>query len=345
MIASIGAARRLTWLVRRRKNSIEMERRTFARTLAAMLCVLARAGTAQQGAKIPVVGFLTLAGADSFAQFREAMRDLGYIDGQNIIFERRSSAGRPEPLRALATGLVQLKVDVLYATGPAAVRAAHEATRGIPVVAFDLETDPVDAGLVRSLNRPGGNLTGLFLDLPDLAGKWLDLLHEAAPETKAISILWDSTTGSAQLRAARSAAHRLALDIELLEIRNSSDLDRALTRAKRGRAVGLVVLSSPLVSGNSPRIAEFALRQRLPAISAFRAFADSGGLLLYGPNLVAFRRFAATYIDKILKGAKPADLPIQQPNTSEFIVNLRTATSLGLTIPQALLLRADEVIK
>jgi ABC-type uncharacterized transport system substrate-binding protein len=227
---------------------------------------------------------------------------------------------------------------VLYATGPAAVRAAHDATKFIPVVAFDLETHPVGAGLVRSLNRPGGNLTGLFLDLPDLAGKWLELLHEAAPETNAIYILWDSTTGSAQLRAARSAANRLGLDVDPVEIRNSSNLDRALSHARQGRAHGLVVLSSPLVSGNSPRIAEFSLRQRLPAISAFRAFADSGGLLSYGRNLVAFRRFAGAYVDKIFKGAQPADLPIQQPNTFEFIVNQRTATSLGLTIPQALLL-------
>jgi putative ABC transport system substrate-binding protein len=273
------------------------------------------------------------------------MRDLGYVEGQNVIFERRSSAGHPEPLPKLAAELVQRKVDVLYATGPSAVRAARDATKIIPVVAFDLETDPVDAGFVRSLNRPGGNLTGLFLDLPDLAGKWLELLREAAVETNAVYVLWDSTTGAAQLRAARSAATRLGLGVEILEIRNSADLDRALARTTPGRTHGLVALSSPLISGNSRRIAEFSLRQRLPAISAFRTFADGGGLLSYGPDLIAFRRFAAAYVDRILKGAQPAELPVQQPNTFEFIVNLRTARALGLTIPQTLLLRADEVIK
>lgn len=299
---------------------------------------------AQRSDRIPVVGFLTLAGADSFAQFRNEMRELGYIEGQNIAFERRSSAGRTEPLPGLAAELVRRKVDVLYATGPAAVRAAHDATRAIPVVAFDLETDPVGAGLVRSLNRPGGNLTGLFLDLPDLAGKWLELLHQAVPERKVVYVLWDSTTGSAQLAATRSAAQRFALDLEILEIRNDTDLDRALSRAADGRAQALVVLSSPLVSSNSKRIADFTLRRRLPGISAFRAFVDDGGLLSYGPNLLTFRRFAATYIDKILRGAKPGDLPIQQPNTFNFVVNLRTARAFGLTIPQSLLLRADEVI-
>jgi len=322
-----------------------MKRRTFVRTLAAILCAIAFPATAQQSTKIPVVGFLTLGGAESFAQFRDAMRELGYIEGQNITFERRSSAGDPEPLPKLAIELVQLKVDVLYATGPAAVRAAHRATNSIPIIAFDLETDPVAAGLVRSLNRPGGNLTGLFLDLPDLAGKWLELLHQAAPDRKAVYVLWDSTTGSAQLNGARSAAKRLGVDVDLLEIRNSSDLDRALSRTEDGRAHALVILSSPLVSANSQRIAEFTLHRRLPAISAFRTFADSGGLLSYGPNLIVFRRFAAAYVDKLLNGAKPADLPIQQPNTFEFIVNFRTADALGLSLPQSVLLRADEVIK
>ena len=322
-----------------------MNRRTFVHALAATLCGIATPGTAQRSGKIPVVGFLTLAGADSFAQFRDAMRSLGYIEGQNISFERRSSEGRSEPLPNLAAELVRLDVDVLYATGPAAVRAARDATSKIPVVAFDLETDPVGAGLVRSLNRPGGNVTGLFLDLPDLAGKWLQLLHQSVPDRKVVYVLWDSTTGSAQLTAARSAAQRLAIDLDILEIRNSSDLDRTLSRTTEGRAHGLVVLSSPLFSGNSQRIAEFTLRHRLPGISAFRAFADNGGLLSYGPDLVAFRRFAAAYVDKILNGAKPADLPIQQPNTFELVVNLSTAKVLGLTIPQELQLRADEVIK
>ena len=294
---------------------------------------------------MPVVGFLTLAGKDSFAQFRQAMRDLGYVEGRNIVFERRSSAGRPGPLPKLAAELARLEVDVIYATGPAAVRAAHDATREIPIVAFDLETDPVASGLVQSLSRPGGNLTGLFLDLPSLAGKWVQLLRQAIPQCKLCYVLWDSTTGPAQLAAARAAAGHFGLEIDVLEMRDDAGLERTLSRAGGGAGRALVALSSPLVSRNSKRIARFTLQKRLPAISAFRAFADAGGLLSYGPNLVAFRRFAAAYVDGILRGAKPADKPILQPNTFEFVVNLTTATQLGLTIPEELLLRADDVLR
>ena len=294
---------------------------------------------------MPVVGFLTLAGEDSFAQFRQTMRDLGYVEGRNIVFERRSSAGRPGPLPKLAAELARLEVDVIYATGPAAVRAAHDATREIPIVAFDLETDPVASGLVQSLSRPGGNLTGLFLDLPGLAGKWVQLLRQAIPQCKLCYVLWDSTTGPAQLAAARAAAGHFGLEIDVLEMRDDAGLDRTLSRAGGGAGRALVALSSPLVSRNSKRIARFTLQKRLPAISAFRAFADAGGLLSYGPNLVAFRRSAAAYVDVILRGAKPADKPILQPNTFEFVVNLTTATQLGLTIPEELLLRADDVLR
>src|SRR5690349_2836438 len=180
-----------------------MERRSFVISLAVTLCDSIAPAAAQQSARLPVVGFLTSGGADSFAQFVSAMRELGYIEGKNIVVERRSSAGELAPLKKLATELVQLKVDVLYATGPAAVSAAREATTAIPIVAFDLETDPVASGLVRTLSRPGGNLTGLFLDLPGLAGKWVELLHQAVPDRKSLNIVWDSTTGSAQLNAAR----------------------------------------------------------------------------------------------------------------------------------------------
>jgi putative ABC transport system substrate-binding protein len=273
------------------------------------------------------------------------MRDLGYVEGQNIVLERRSSAGDPAPLPKLAIELVQLKVDVLYATGPAAVRAAHDATKTIPIVAFDLETDPVATGLVRSLNRPGGNVTGLFLDLPDLAGKSLALLHQAVPNMEAVHVFWDSTTGTAQLEAVRSAARRLGVAVNLLEMDTGADLDPALLRSTATPAHPLVFLSSPIISGKSKHIAEFTVRHRLPAISAFRAFAESGGLLSYGPDLLAFRRFAATYVDKVLNGTPPADLPVQQPSTFEFVVNLQTANLLGLAMPQSLLLSATEVIK
>ena len=321
-----------------------MERRSFVISLAATLSGMAVPATAQQSARLPVVGFLTSGGADSFAQFQSAMRDLGYIEGKNIVIERRSSAGELAPLKKLAAELVQLKVDVLYATGPAAVSAARNATTAIPIVAFDLETGPVATGLVRTLSRPGGNLTGLFLDLPGLAGKWVELLHQAVPDRRSLNVLWDSPTVSAQLNAVRSAADRLRIDIQVFEIHNGGDLDRALSASTATPTHPLVLLSSPLVSAKSKQIAELTLRHSLPAISAFRAFADNGGLMSYGPNLLAFRRFAAAYVDKILKGIQPADLPIQQPDTFEFVINLQTAAKFGLTVPQSLLVSATDLV-
>ena len=321
-----------------------MHRRRFLEAIAGGL--VATAGVrAQPAGKIPVVGFLTLAGAESLALFQDAMLELGYVEGRNLVIERRSSAGKAEALPALAAEFVNRKVDVLYATGPVAVKAAHNATSVIPIVALDLESDPVASGLVRSLGRPGGNVTGLFLDLPSLAGKWLELLGEAAPGRKRIGVLWDSTTGTAQLAAARTAAQRLNVELQILEIRAADDLDQAFRGALDGKTRAIMMLSSPLMSGNSKRIAEFTTSNRLPGISPFRVFAEAGGLLSYGPDLMAFRRLSATYVDKILKGAKAAELPIQQPTTFQFVVNQKTAKILGLTLPQSLLLRADEVIQ
>jgi putative ABC transport system substrate-binding protein len=320
-------------------------RRAFVGTLAASLATLPLALSAQPGHRTPIVGFLTLGGIDSLAQFRAALRDLGYVEGKDYAIEPRSANGNPEGLRKLATELVRREVDVLYVTGPAAVRAARDATGTIPIVALDLETDPVASGLVGSLARPGGNVTGLFLDLPDLAGKWLDLLGQAAPGRRRIAVLWDSTTGDGQLAAAKAAAARLDLELSVHEIRSADGLDGAMRGAVAAGARAMLMLSSPIVSVNSKRIADFTVQRRLPAISPFRAFADAGGLMSYGPNLVEFRRFSATYVDRILKGARPADLPIQQPLKFEFIVNARTARLLGLAVPQSLLLRADEVIQ
>ena len=308
--------------------------------------VLARPliGEAQPARKVPVVGSVGTSGSESFTLFREGLRDLGYIEGKNIILERRSAGGKPEALPGLVAELVHLNVDVLFVTGPVGVRAASTATSVIPIVALDLETDPVQSGLVHSLARPGGNITGLFLDLPDLAGKWLELLQDAMPGRHRVGVLWDSTTGPWQLEACKAAARRLGVEIQILEYRSADGLDEAL----RGLGVGstpILMLSSPIVSANSKRVGEFMLRHRLPAISPFRAFPSGGGLMSYGPDVVDFYRRAAMYVDKILQGAKPADLPIQQPTKFEFIINLKTAKALGLTIPQSLLVRADEVIQ
>ncbi len=321
-----------------------MHRRSFCRALGSVGAIPI-VGRAQPARPMPVVGFLTMVGEASFEQFRKTMAELGYVEGRNVVYERRSSQGKPERLPTLAAQLVALGVDVLYATSPAAVQAAHAATSKIPIVAFDLETDPVASGLVRSLGSPGGNLTGLFLDHPELAGKWLELLLRAVPGRKRVHTLWDSTTGRAQLDATQAAAQRLGLELGVLEMAGQAGLQNALDRAVAQRAEALVLLSSPVISGQSRRIAEFTLGHRLPGISAFRAFAEGGGLLSYGPNLVEFRRFAAIYVDKIIHGAQPAELPIQRPTAFEFVVNLKTAKALGLTIPPSLALGADEVIQ
>jgi len=322
-----------------------MKRRFLLAALAAAAVALPSIAGAQSRRRIPVVGFLSTGGGDSLPQFRAAMRELGYVEGSTIVVEPRTSSGNPDALPALAAELVRLNVDVVYVTGPPAVRAARDATRTIPIVALDLETDPVQSGLVSSLAQPGGNITGLFLDAPALAGKWLELLEAAAPGRRRIGLLWDATTGTRQLDAAKAAAQRLDRDLRIIEFRKADELEGAILEASRAGATGIIMLSSPTVSGYSKRLAELTIRHRLPAISPFRAFADGGGFISYGPNLLAFRRFAATYVDRILKGAKPGELPIQQPTTFELVINVRAAKALNITVPQSLLLRADAVIQ
>ena len=317
-------------------------RRAFLAAVAALGAVRA---VAQSPPKVPVVGFLTSGGVDTFAQFRDAMRDLGYTEGRDLVIVRRSSEGNPQGLPVLAAELVRMNVDVIYAAGPVAVKAARGATSRIPIVALDLETDPVAAGLVASLGRPGGNVTGLFLDQPALAGKWLELLAEAVPATKRVGVVWDAGTGTAQLAAARAAAQRLRMDARVVEFRTVDGMFAALRATAEGRVQALAMLTSPLVYSSSKGLAEWVTKTKMPAISPFRAFADAGGLMSYGPDLLVFRRFSATYVDRILKGAAPGELPIQQPARFQFVVNQRAAKALGVVLPQALLLRADEVIK
>jgi len=297
--------------------------------------------------KLPVVGVLltNMAGNVSFPILIKGLRELGYIDGKNIRIEVRSAGGKSDALPTLAIELVQLKVNVLYVTGPAAIRAARNATTAIPIVALDLETNPVEAGWAKTLARPGGNLTGLFLDLPGLAGKWLELLRQAVPGLRHVGLLWDSTTGPAQLIAAKAAAQRLGIEVQVMEIRAEDELDAALTTGIDGGSRAIVMLSSPLISTRSRQLADLVMKTRLPAISLFRTFAEDGGLMAYGPKFDDFRLRSASYVDKILRGAKPGDLPIERPTTFELVINLKTAKALGLTIPKSLLLRANEVIQ
>lgn len=322
-----------------------MHRRAVIRAIGGSLGVAFLVAHAQQKRAVPVVGVLTVFGATSLPRLREGLGQLGYVEGKNIVLEQRSARGRPEALPALAKDLVSLKVDVLYATGPPAIRAAKQATSTIPIVALDLESDPIESGFAESLARPGGNVTGLFLDMPDLAGKWLELLREVAPGRNRVGLLWDSTTGSAQLAAARAVALRLKVDLQVLEVRNTDDIEGALRDGVRAGSTALIALSSPNILAGSKQIAEFALRNRLPAISLFQDFPDNGGLISFGPEQQEFYLRAALFVDKILRGAKSADLPIERPTKFVLAVNLRTAKALGLTIPPSILVRADRVIE
>jgi putative ABC transport system substrate-binding protein len=323
-------------------------RRVFLGTMAGGLLVAPRAVRAQQAQTVPVVGILHDKPAGPSAAIRAlqgGLRKLGYVQGQTIAFEMRFGGGKRDALPNLVRELLHRNVAALVVIGPAAVRAAKDATDTVPIVAIDLETDPVAAGYARSLARPGGNVTGLFLDQPGLTGKWLELVRAAVPRVTRVALLGDPATGPWQLDAAKAAAQQLGMDMLILEVNYATNFDEVLRAAMKARSQALLQLGSPVIDQNSKRIAELTLKAQLPAISPFHTFAEGGGLMSYGLDQVAYYREACVYVDKILKGAKPADLPIEQPTRFLFVINLKTAKALGLTIPQSLLLRADEVIQ
>ncbi len=305
---------------------------------------------AQPARKIPVIGYLhpgfpPPATNPSMAGLREGLRELGYVDGETIRIETRWGLGKPATLPGFAQELVRLKVDALVAVGPPSVMAAKGATDTLPILALDLETDPAASGLVTNLARPNGNVTGLFLDLPSLTGKWLHLIREVVPGMKRVAVLWDVNTGPYQVRPLTAAAKAVGIDLDFLEFRASSEIEAAIGASLKKKPQALLQLGSPLINQGAPRIADLLAKNRLPGISPFRAFADSGGLMSYGPNLPILYRRMAPYISRILKGAKPADLPVEQPTHYELLLNRKTATALKLTLSQSMLLRADEVIQ
>ena len=325
-----------------------MDRRAFMGALAGGL--LPFAAEAQQARRVPVVGILNGGvgpRSDTIEALRGNLHELGYVEGQNIALEVRFAGGKSHDLPVLASALAQRHVDVLVAIGPAVLKAVSAATNAIPIVAFDLETDPVQAGYARSLGHPGGNITGLFLDLPELTGKWLDLVREIAPAVRRIALVWDTATGPWQLAAAKAAAERIGINLQILEVTSLGDLDDALAAGVKGGSQALVELSSPLLNSKAPEehVVAFAIKHRLPTTSMFRSFAARGGLLAYGPNRQQYDPRLATYVDRILKGAKAADLPIEQPRVFELVINRKTAKALGLTITPSLLARADQVIE
>ena len=275
----------------------------------------------------------------------EGLEERGYVVGKNLIIACSVSDGTAEQYRVLTAELVQLQVDMIFAVSSSAVRAARQATSTIPIVAIDLETDPVESGLAASLARPGGNVTGLFLDLPELNGKRLELLMETLPGLSRLAVLSDAAMDPTPLRATEVAAHAVGVQLQVLEVRSPTDVESAFAAATREGASALMVLQSPMLTLQGTRVAELALENRLPTIAMFPLFVEQGGLMSYGPDIRYLFRYAASFVDKILKGARPADLPIERPMRFSLAINLKTAQTLGLTLPPLLLWRADQVIR
>jgi putative ABC transport system substrate-binding protein len=318
--------------------------------IAVILLAVAVIAEAQQPKKVYRVGHLTNAPgirAEEEEVFRQSLRDLGYIEGQNLSIEWRFSKGKLDLLPDLAAELVTLKVDCIVATGVAPTRAAKQATSTIPIVMGNADDDPVRQGLVASLARPGGNVTGFTNIGSDLAGKRLELIKETVPKASRVAILLDpkGPGGMGHVRETEIVAPALGVKLQLVEVRGSEELDNAFQAAVKGRAEALIVVTTGLMSSHRSRIVNLAVKMRLPAMYSNTYFVREGGLMGYAEDIPERWRGVAAYVDKVLKGAKPADLPVQQPKKFEFVVNLKTAKQIGLTIPPNVLARADRVIR
>jgi len=316
-------------------------------TVLFALCVSAHA---QQPTKIPRIGLLFTATPSAAAArieaFRQGFRELGYVEGKNILIEQRYAEGQLNHMNELAAELVRLKVDVIVTIGPAATRPAKEATHAIPIV-MGVDDDPVGNGFVASLARPGGNITGLASLAPEIGGKQLELLKEIVPRLSRVAVLGTSTQpGNAQsLREAEVAAGALAVKLQYLDVLSPKDIEPVFRTASNGRAEAVLVLRASIFFSHRKQIVDLAAKRQLPAMYYTTEYVEEGGLMTYGVSITDLFRRAATYVDKILKGAKPAELPIEQPTKFELVVNLKTAKRIGLTIPPNVLARADKVIK
>ena len=328
-----------------------MDRRDAVLALLA-LGTVPFATEAQQASKVTRIGFLVTNRAaiprlrDAFLQ---GLRDRGYVEGRNVVIEYRDAEGKLDRLPALAAELVALKVDVIVAPATPATVAAKQATKTIPIV-FAVVSDPVTSGLVTSLARPGGNVTGLSVLEPELVGKRLELLKQVVPGVSRVAVLWHpgavgERTEKDVLKEAEAAARALGVPLQFVEARGPADFDRAFLDMTRASAGALTVLESTVFFVERRHLVDLAAKNRLPAVYGLREFVDAGGLMAYGASVADLSRRAATYVDKILKGAKPADLPVEQPTKFELVINVKTAKALGLTIPQSLLGRADQVIQ
>jgi putative tryptophan/tyrosine transport system substrate-binding protein len=315
--------------------------------IAVALMVGAALASAQQPQTIPRVGILFIGGRDQphLEAFKQGLRERGYVEGKNIALEYRYAEGREERLPELAAELVQVKVDVIVVTADISAQAAQRATKTLPIVVTT--GDPVTWGLADSLAKPGGNVTGLSVLLADLSGKRVEILKETFPKLIRVAALWNPTgrVASPVFKETSAAAQALSLQLHSFEVQTLPDIEKALVEIPKLRSSALLVLLTPLVALHSKRIVELALKQHLPGMYPTRQFAEEGGLMAYGPLIGDLYRRAATYVDKILKGAKPADLPVEQPMRFEFIINLKAAKQIGVTIPPNVLARADKVIK
>ncbi len=328
-----------------------MDRRAFLFTLAGGLAA-PRAAGAQASPKVPKVGYLSIGSASDprraalLGAFKQGLRDVGYVEGKSLLVEIRFDEGDYNRLPDLAVELARLKVDIILAYATPAALAAQKATKVIPIVLSGV-VDPVRTGLVASLGRPGANITGLSLMAPEVIGKQMQLLKELAPKGSRMAVVWNPANPSnlSQLREARVAAHALGLRLQPLEARDPDDIDRAFAAMTSERAEGLIVVVDGVFIGNRIRIARLAEKARVPAVYGLREHVEAGGLMFYGASPADLNRRAASFVDRILKGAKPAELPIEQPTAFELVINLKTAKALGLTIPPSLLQRADRVIE
>jgi putative ABC transport system substrate-binding protein len=318
--------------------------------MACLLLAVPLTPSAHDAARLPRIGIAWNGSREdprvvhNLERFRQGLTDLGYIEGRTLTIESRFAEGNAGRFPELVAALVGVKVDVIVVVGPSSLAAAKRATSVVPIVALDLESDPVADGFANSLGRPGGNVTGIFMDQPQLAGKWLEFLNEAVPGLRRVAVVWDSSTPSHQMKAIESASRALGVTLQALAVKASDDFAGAFATASNKRVQAVVLLSSPLVTRNASRLADLAAARRLPTIAAFRELPIAGCLMAYGPNLDELWQRIGLLTARVLRGTKPADLPIERPERFDLVINLKAAKLLGLTIPPSLLLRADKIL-
>jgi putative ABC transport system substrate-binding protein len=319
--------------------------------LVALVAFIALSGDGLAQAKVARVGILSFSAIERdpnlqavMPVFQRALASRGWIEGKNVTFVYRDAGRDPARFAAAAVEMTRANVDLIFATSAPALRAAHAATETIPIVAGDFTTDPVAEGYIESYGRPGGNITGVFLNAPEFAGKWFEILRAMVPDLSRVSVLWDPGPGTTHLQAVRSVAASSGVKLQVLEVKKPADLDSAFS-ALSGRPQALILLPSPMIYNQSARLARLASEHKLLAVSMAREFADAGGLLAYGPERASAWERAAVFVARILEGSDPAVLPVEQPIKIQLVVNMNTARMLGVSIPESVFLRADEVIE